>query len=53
MFSTCFFLAVVRKLDLSQLCFSLNCQGCSLRLTGTRGLVGESGVERVMDAFGS
>ena len=27
-----------------------NCQGCSLRLTGTRGLVGEGGVEGVMDA---
>ena len=29
------------------------CQGCSLRLTGTRGLVGEGGVEGVVDAFGS
>ena len=29
------------------------CQGCSLRLTGTRGLVGEGGVEGVLDAFGS
>ena len=29
------------------------CQGCSLRLTGTRGLVGEGGVEGVTDAFGS
>ena len=27
------------------------CQGYSLRLTGTRGLVGEGGVERVVDAF--
>ena len=27
------------------------CQGYSLRLTGTSGLVGESGVEGVMDAF--
>ena len=26
------------------------CQGCSLRLTGTRGLVGEGGVEGVVDA---
>ena len=30
-----------------------SCQGCSLRLTGTRGLVGEVGVEGVVDAFGS
>ena len=30
-----------------------SCQGCSLRLTGTRGLVGESGVEGVMEALGS
>ena len=29
------------------------CQGCSLRLTGTRGLVVEGGVERVVDAFWS
>ena len=29
------------------------CQGCSLQLTGTRGLVGEGGVEGVLDAFGS
>ena len=26
-------------------------QGCSLRLTGTRGLVGEGGVEGVLEAF--
>ena len=30
-----------------------NCQGCSLQLTGTRGLVGEGGVEGVLDAFGA
>ena len=29
-----------------------NCQGCSLQLTGTRGLVGEGGVKGVVDAFG-
>ena len=29
------------------------CQGCSLRLTGTRGLVGEGGVKGVMGAFRS
>ena len=29
------------------------CQGCSLRLTGTSGLVGEGRVEGVVDAFGS
>ena len=29
-----------------------DCQGCSLRLTGTRGLVGEGGVKGVLDAFG-
>ena len=28
------------------------CQGCSLQLTGTRGLVGEGGVEWVVNAFG-
>ena len=28
------------------------CQGCSLRLTGTRGLVGEGGVKGGLDAFG-
>ena len=28
------------------------CQGCSLRLTGTRGLVEEGGVEGVLNAFG-
>ena len=27
------------------------CQGCSLRLTGTRGLVGEGGVKGVFEAF--
>ena len=27
------------------------CQGYSLRLTGTRGLVGEGGVEGVLNAF--
>ena len=32
---------------------SVRCQGCSLRLTGTRGLVGEGGVEGVVYAFGS
>ena len=31
----------------------VNCQGYSLRLTGTRGLVGEGGVKGVVDAFGS
>ena len=31
--------------------FVRKCQGCSLRLTGTRGLVDENGVEGVMDAF--
>ena len=29
------------------------CQGCSLRLTGTRGLVEEGGVEGVVNAFRS
>ena len=29
------------------------CQGYSLRLTGTRGLVGEGRVEGVVDGFGS
>ena len=29
------------------------CQGCSLRLTGTRGLVVEGGVERVVETFRS
>ena len=29
------------------------CQGYSLRLTGTRGLVGEGGVERIVDALWS
>ena len=33
--------------------YGQTCQGYSLRLTGTRGLVGEGGVEGVMDAFGS
>ena len=36
----------------SQVCFCL-CQGCSLRLTSTRGLVVEGGVKGVLDAFGS
>ena len=30
-----------------------HCQGCSLQLTSTSGLVGEGGVERVLDAFRS
>ena len=30
---------------------SSQCQGCGLRLTGTRGLVGEGGVERVVYTF--
>ena len=31
--------------------FWVHCQGCSLWLTGTRGLVGEGGVEGVVNAF--
>ena len=34
-------------------CHHGKCQGCSLRLTGTRGLVGEGGVEGVKNTFGS
>ena len=31
--------------------YHVTCQGCSLQLTGTRGLVGEGGVEGVVNAF--
>ena len=31
--------------------YDCSCQGYSLQLTGTRGLVGEGGVEGVVDAF--
>ena len=33
-------------------CYSSGCQGCSLQLTNTRGLVGEGGVVGVVEAFG-
>ena len=36
----------------SNVLISSGCQGYSLQLTGARGLVGEGGVEGVMDAFG-
>ena len=38
----------IRTLELYRIC-----QGCSLRLTGTRGLVGEGRIEGVFEAFGS
>ena len=31
--------------------YDMICQGYSLQLTGTRGLVGEGGIEGVVDAF--